>query len=192
MRDAWFADQRELERALDAFAPRGDVLELAAGTGLWTRHLVRHADALTVVDASPEVLELNRQRVADPRIEYVVADLFAWEPPRAYDACCFGFWLSHVPESRFESFWATVADALEPRGRVFLVDGAGQHAAHTSRQTSEERAVRTLADSREFEIVKRFWAPDELAARLAELGWRLDLRLSANGHFLYGDGARSR
>jgi hypothetical protein len=31
----WFADVRELEAALEAFGPRGDVLELAAGTGIW-------------------------------------------------------------------------------------------------------------------------------------------------------------
>src|SRR5918911_4907561 len=49
---AWFADVRELEAALDAFAPRGDVLELAAGTGIWTRHLLRHADRVTAVDAA--------------------------------------------------------------------------------------------------------------------------------------------
>ena len=53
---------RELEAALDAFAPRGDVLELAAGTGLWTRHLVRYADRVTAVDAVAEVLDLNRVR----------------------------------------------------------------------------------------------------------------------------------
>ena len=47
----WFADVRELEAALEAFGPRGDVLELAAGTGIWTRHLLRHADRVTAVDA---------------------------------------------------------------------------------------------------------------------------------------------
>ena len=40
----WFADVRQLEAALEAFVPRGDVLELAAGTGIWTGPLLRHAD----------------------------------------------------------------------------------------------------------------------------------------------------
>jgi SAM-dependent methyltransferase len=56
----WFADVSQLEAALDAFRPRGDVLELAAGTGIWTRRLLRLADRVTAVDAVPEVLELNR------------------------------------------------------------------------------------------------------------------------------------
>jgi SAM-dependent methyltransferase len=60
--DRWFADVRELEAELDAFGPRGDVLELAAGTGIWTRRLLWHADRVTAVDAVAEVLELNRAR----------------------------------------------------------------------------------------------------------------------------------
>src|SRR5919198_988456 len=119
----WFADVRELEAALDAFAPRGDVLELAAGTGLWTRHLLRHADRVTAVDAVAEVLDLNRVRT-NRLAEYVVADVFEWEPPREFDVCFFGFWHSHVPSRLFESFWELVGRALKPDGRVFFVDNA--------------------------------------------------------------------
>src|SRR5829696_4600313 len=48
--------------ALASFDARGDVLELAGGTGWWTDQLARTADHLTVVDASPEALQINRQR----------------------------------------------------------------------------------------------------------------------------------
>jgi ubiquinone/menaquinone biosynthesis C-methylase UbiE len=37
------------------------VLELAGGTGIWTEQLARDAVELTVVDASPEMLAMNRQ-----------------------------------------------------------------------------------------------------------------------------------
>jgi demethylmenaquinone methyltransferase/2-methoxy-6-polyprenyl-1,4-benzoquinol methylase len=50
----WAEEVGEVERRVDDFAPGGDVLELAAGTGLWTRQLVRHASSLTCVDAAPE------------------------------------------------------------------------------------------------------------------------------------------
>src|SRR5262249_35834136 len=48
----WLLDVAELEEALRAFAPRGDVLELAAGTGIWTRRLVPAADRVVSVDAN--------------------------------------------------------------------------------------------------------------------------------------------
>lgn len=54
---------------------------------------------------------------------YQVGDIFAWQPDRAYDAICFGFWISHVPLERLPGFLATVAAALKPDGKVSFVDG---------------------------------------------------------------------
>jgi ubiquinone/menaquinone biosynthesis C-methylase UbiE len=47
----WFAEVAEVAAALDAFRPAGRVLELAAGTGLWTERLARYADHITALDA---------------------------------------------------------------------------------------------------------------------------------------------
>ncbi|HXH97847.1 MAG TPA: class I SAM-dependent methyltransferase, partial [Gaiellaceae bacterium] len=53
-RARWAADVAEAEAALAAFRPEGSVVEFAAGTGLWTRHLARTASRLVAVDASAE------------------------------------------------------------------------------------------------------------------------------------------
>ena len=123
-RRAWFAEVEAVEAALREARPRGRVLELACGTGLWTRRLLEHATELTAIDASPEVLELNRERVASERVRYVQADLFRWQPRTEFDFVFFGFWLSHVPPDRFAAFWETVRAALAPGGSVFFVDNA--------------------------------------------------------------------
>jgi demethylmenaquinone methyltransferase/2-methoxy-6-polyprenyl-1,4-benzoquinol methylase len=185
----WFAEVEEVRRALDAFAPAGDVLEVAAGTGLWTEQLARHATRLTAVDSSPEVLALNRDRVRSDAVEYVTADLFAWRPARRYDAVFFSFWLSHVPPERFEAFWALVRDCLAPGGRVFLVDSR-RDASSTARDhvlpaAAATTLTRRLNDGRTFEIVKVFHEPDALAARLVSLGWDADLHATER-FFLYG------
>src|ERR671928_227872 len=52
----WALGGSEVAEALDSFRPTGDVLELACGTGLWTRQLLRHATSVTAVDAAPEML----------------------------------------------------------------------------------------------------------------------------------------
>src|SRR5205085_2609722 len=152
--EGWFADVAELEAELERFAPRGDVLELAAGTGTWTRHLLRWADRVTAVDAVPEVLELNRAKLG-AGVDYVLADVFDWEPPRTFDVCFFGFWLSHVPSGRFETFWQLVERALKPDGRVFLVDNAHLGDPRHTVSASGEIVRRSLSDGREFDIVKR-------------------------------------
>jgi len=175
----WHEDIGEVDAALESFAPRGSVLELAAGTGLWTRKLVRVADRVVAVDANRETLALNTDEA-----ELVVADVFEWEPPDAFDVVFFGFWLSHVPEERFDAFWRTVRSALAPGGRVFLVDSGPLET-----EPGDDRQVRQLADGREFRIVKKFWRPVELAERLVPLGFELELRLTKNGNFLYGFGS---
>src|SRR2546430_16877083 len=57
--------------------PKGDVLELACGTGLWTQHLARWAVSLTALDSSPEMVDRARTRVREPVANLDVADLFA-------------------------------------------------------------------------------------------------------------------
>jgi demethylmenaquinone methyltransferase/2-methoxy-6-polyprenyl-1,4-benzoquinol methylase len=178
----------ELNAAVDAFDPTGAVLELAAGTGLWTERLVRSATTVTAVDSSPEVLALNRERTAPAPtpVEYVVADLFSWEPPRRYDVVFFSFWISHVPPGRFDGFWDLVDRALVPNGRVYLIDNGPP----TDWYDGEGGVTRReLADGRAWDIVKVYWAPDELRDRLASLGWRAHLRMTGE-FFLHGSVVR--
>ena len=92
------------------------VLELACGTGLFTRHIAPRVSAVTAVDASPEVIAINRQRVAAGNVRYVEANLFAFEPDARYDCVFMSFWLSHVPHARFAPFWSMVRRALAPGG----------------------------------------------------------------------------
>jgi demethylmenaquinone methyltransferase/2-methoxy-6-polyprenyl-1,4-benzoquinol methylase len=179
----WRADAAEAEAALEAFGPGGRVLELAAGTGIWTRKLVRLADRVVAVDANAETLSLNT-----PDAELVRADVFEWRPAERFDLVFFSFWLSHVPEERFDEFWSLVRGALEPGGRVFLVDSAAGDTAHTGTDQAEGEETRSLADGRTFRIVKRRRRHDELAERVRPLGFELELRDTANGHFLYGGG----
>jgi demethylmenaquinone methyltransferase/2-methoxy-6-polyprenyl-1,4-benzoquinol methylase len=122
----WAEEVAVVEQLVADFAPRGDVLELAAGTGLWSQKLVQHASTLTCVDASPETLAINRSRTAssDTPVAYVEADLFSWWPTRRYDVVFFSFWLSHVPPARFDWFWSMVDAALAPGGRVLFLDNA--------------------------------------------------------------------
>jgi SAM-dependent methyltransferase len=70
----WRSGSAEVVDALDAFRPTGDVLELACGTGLWTRQLLRHATSVTAVDAAPEMLAIAAGRFGEDRVRFVEAD----------------------------------------------------------------------------------------------------------------------
>jgi ubiquinone/menaquinone biosynthesis C-methylase UbiE len=186
----WFSEVTALEEALTRFDPRGDVLELACGTGLWTRRLVYHATRLTAVDAAPEVIAINRARLGDRGVRYIEADLFEWSPPSAsFDVCAFAFWLSHVPQDHFSAFWQRVGAALRPGGRVFFIDSARTESStaadHSLPDAGQATMTRRLDDGREFQIIKRFYEPEWLKSELAGLGFDLDVD-STGEFFIYG------
>lgn len=76
-----------------------------------------------------------------------------------------------------------MAAALRPGGRVFLVD------SYHHRRLPGDVQQRTLDDGRRFQVVKRFWQPDELAARTAALGWRLTAQVTRHHGILYAHGS---
>ncbi len=178
----------ELEAALEAFRPAGDVLELASGTGLWTKELLRYVDSVTCVDAAPEMIAVAKGRLDDPRVRFLQGNLFEWRPDRRYDVVFFGFWLSHVPPERFESFWSLVADCLAPGGRVFLVDDGHRTPEELVEGAESVRIQRRLRDGSAFYAVKVPLDPAELQRQLAELGWRIEVQQTA-GPFFWGQGS---
>jgi demethylmenaquinone methyltransferase/2-methoxy-6-polyprenyl-1,4-benzoquinol methylase len=189
----WRADTLAVEDALDQWMDRRrprTALELACGTGLFTRRLASKVARLTAIDASPEVLAINRARVSAKHVEYIEADLFAWRPTRRYDVVFFSFWLSHVPEERFASFWEAVASALTPGGAAYLIDSAFDPSSTAKDHALPGRdagvVTRKLNDGREFRIVKIFWDPHALGARLDALSWSAALTRTAS-YFVYGE-----
>lgn len=189
--------------AIEAAASGRDVLEVAGGTGMYTERLVRCAAQVTVVDASPESLEINRSIIgsASGNVEYVHADIFEWQPPRRYDAVVFAFWLCHVPLSRFDCFWRTVEQALGEGGTVVFVDAQADVTVESTIQLEgtpdifieerldEEICVRKLADGRRFHIVRVLWHRSALKARLESLGW--NVRMNEESPWLIGSAYRA-
>jgi SAM-dependent methyltransferase len=180
----------ELEDALDSFRPTGHVLELACGPGRWTERLLRHAESVTAVDASPEMLAIASRRVGqDQRVRFVHADLFRWRPRRRYDVVFFGFWLSHVPLERFDSFWSMVADCLAPGGRAFFADDAYRTPDELIEGESSSTIRRHLEDGTAFRAVKVPHSASELERRLREMGWQIEVH-ETSGPFFWGSGSR--
>ena len=185
----WDAQVETVAQALAAFDASGDVLELAGGTGWWSARLAATAGHLTVVDASPETLALNRSRVGErTNVRYVVADLFDWTPERTFDVVFFSFWLSHVPRERFGAFWELVGRCTGSLGRVFFIDSRGTETfplvePHLEGERGDVQQ-RTLNDGSSHRVVKIFYEPAELTRRLAEEGW--DASVEGTPLFIYG------
>jgi demethylmenaquinone methyltransferase/2-methoxy-6-polyprenyl-1,4-benzoquinol methylase len=186
------ASQATLLGALEAFAPRGRVLELACGTGQWTAVLAARASKLTAVDASPEMLAIASGRVQNERVRFIEANIFDWEPDQLYDMVFFSAWLSHVPPQHFERFWALVAESLQKSGRVFFIDELAAAAVHEQVITGAVAPAvnRRLTGGARHRAVKVFYEPGELRQRLIELGWKVSIH-QVGQRLFYASGRRT-
>jgi trans-aconitate methyltransferase len=180
---------RELAAALEAYQPAGRVLELACGPGAWTELLLRYATSVTAIDAAPEMLARAEARVGERRVRFIQADLFSWKPDRRYDVVFMGFWLSHVPSERLESFWSLVADCLKPEGRVFFVDDAYRTPDELVEDPSSSTIRRQLPDGTAYRLVTVPHQPADLERQLRQLGWDIKV-ISTAGPFYWGAGSR--
>jgi demethylmenaquinone methyltransferase/2-methoxy-6-polyprenyl-1,4-benzoquinol methylase len=190
------ADAVAFRASMRALAPlvgevvSGRVLELAAGTGLFSQLLAQRADELVLVDSSPASLEIARNRLAvfGSRMTYLLADLFSWVGTGdTFDAVCFAAWLHHVPEDRFDGFWSLVGQHLAPDGRVLFnfatphvtddrpVPPAPSIAFAAYHDATEGLSIRDLGGQR-WTVVHQVWEPSTLEHRLRRLGWNVELR----------------
>ena len=187
--------QDELLEAIDSFRPGGDVLELACGSGIWTERLVGSARSVTAVDGAPEMLARARARVGDKpnraAVRLLQADLFSWRPDRRYDAVLFGFWISHVPAERFESFWSLVGESLEPGGRVFFFDDNHRSESELVEGRDSHVVQRRLNNGTPFRVIKIPYEPADLERRLRDLQWDITVT-GTSGPFYWGTGTQSR
>jgi ubiquinone/menaquinone biosynthesis C-methylase UbiE len=172
-------------RLVQSLEPCEQILELACGTGIWTRALLTIGRYITALDASPEMLEINRGKLNDPRIYYQQVDLFAWEPERTYDLVFFASWLSHVPPDQLDLFLAKVRRAANPGGRVVIFDEYAPMQEDLQMARDGIYHKRPLYDGRTFTIIKVYYDLAELRTKLENFGFAVDIqKLDDNFFFL--------
>lgn len=179
------------QQLLGTRAPQ--ILEMACGTGIWTQELIKIGNEVTALDASPEMININRAKLQSEKVTYHQANLFQWEPDRQYDMVFFGFWLSHVPAEKLSGFLQTVNKALKPDGRLFIIDSRRVEASTAANQNVHHEGEiqgRILNDGREFQIVKIYYETDLLTATLAEHGFNAPVQKTPT-FFIYCDGRKA-
>lgn len=193
---AW---RSEAAQVREAFAElpidKADVLELAPGTGIWTRPLAARAARVVAVDAAPEMIAVNRHRLGElaARLHFVQADLFHLPLRYTADVVVFCFWISHIPRERLDAFLTTVANVVRPGGTVFFLDGRPAPQATAVGDVlpgpGDQLMTRRLNDGRPFRVVKNFWAGAQLRHRFAAAGIDIEVRETST-YFQYGVGHR--
>jgi len=177
-------DLRAVERWLPARFTGRRVLEIACGTGWWTRFIASAAKHVVALDAAPETLAIARERLAGLPVDLVAGD--AYDPPRAappHDAAFAGFWLSHVPRARLGAVLAGLHAVLQPEATVVFLDNRWVPGSSTPLAERDEAGdtwqLRRLDDGTTHRVLKNFLEEAELralapcdATRVGYTAWR--------------------
>jgi ubiquinone/menaquinone biosynthesis C-methylase UbiE len=152
-RPGWQEEVAALCETLAAL-PRARTLDVAAGSGYFTRFLPGHVVAF---DQSETMIEVARERGAAD--EYVVGDAFALPfEDGSFDRVFTGHFYGHLEEEERERF---VADARRVAPTLMVLDSAWR-----PELPHEELQERLLRDGSKWQVYKRFFTPDELAGEL--------------------------
>ena len=161
------------------------VLEVACGTGYWTQHVAPVSAALVATDATPEPLDLARQRPHAERARFAIADAYQLDAGLGrFDAAFAGLWLSHVPIGRRAQFLRSLHRLLEPGARVLLFDNSQVQLRDfpiverdAEGNTFQQRVLR---DGSVHRVLKNFPGQDELVALVAGIGTEPRYRMLEN------------
>jgi ubiquinone/menaquinone biosynthesis C-methylase UbiE len=152
-RPDWEAEIAALVEILEALPPRR-TLDVACGTGFLTRHL---RGELTCLDQSAAMLEIAGRRAPDA--DLVVADAIPLPfADDAFERVFTGHFYGHLEEPDRVAF---LSEARRVAGELVVVDSSAAHS-----QVAEEWQPRVLKDGSRWEVYKRFFSGEGLAAEL--------------------------
>lgn len=189
------ADLRRLEKLLPHMLAGRQILELACGTGYWTQFLVRKANSILAIDATPETLQLAAEKhLPAERVHFRVADIYALPNDLGlFDGAFAGFWWSHVPMRDHARFLRSLNQRLLPGAKVVLLDnlfvaGSSTPIAHQDEDGNTYQR-RQLDDGSEHVVLKNFPAEAELCEVVGAFGRNMQfLRLEFYWVFVYEKG----
>jgi SAM-dependent methyltransferase len=184
------ADLRDLHARMPAYFIDRSVLEVACGTGYWTRLIAARAKTITALDASPEVLAVARihQPAAHPA-DFIVADAFGLEVVHgSFDAAFVGFWWSHMLHDDLPRFLTGLHQHLQPGSLVVILDNRYVEGSNWPITRTDEGGntyqLRQLDSGATHEVLKNFPSPDALRATIESAGGRR-LRIHTLEHYWY-------
>jgi ubiquinone/menaquinone biosynthesis C-methylase UbiE len=152
-RPEWEEDLAALVATLEALPP-ARTLDVACGTGFLTRHL---RGELTCLDQSAAMLEIAAERV--PHAELVQADAIPLPfPDGAFERLVTGHFYGHLEEPDGAAF---LDEARRVADELVLVDSSQAHSP-----VAVEWQPRVLNDGSEWEVYKRYFTGEGLAAEL--------------------------
>ncbi len=118
-------EQQDLAEATKIFQQlfaQQTVLEIACGTGYWTKQISVTARSIFATDINESVIEIAKGRNDAGNVQFKVADMYDLSTATKYDALFGGFIWSHILLEDLDSFLQKATGFLKPGGTIAFID----------------------------------------------------------------------
>jgi demethylmenaquinone methyltransferase/2-methoxy-6-polyprenyl-1,4-benzoquinol methylase len=145
------------------------LIEIACGTGYWTKILIQNAKSIFAIDINEDVIDLAKNKEFNQKeILFEVIDLYDLEKRKEkFDGLFAGFIWSHIKKEALATFLQICLDQVQANGELIFIDN--KFVKGSSTPISKEDAYgntfqkRKLKSGEVFEIIKNFPTKKEIS-----------------------------
>lgn len=186
------SDLQKLLARLQLDIKNRSVLELACGTGWWTRQLSLHASEWTATDADPGALEIIQHQSIQGLRDTQLLNAYQPQFENPVDCVFAAHWYSHLKINECPAFFESVRKCLKPGGCLIMLDNKYVSGSSTPVSRTDEVGntyqARPLKDGSSHEVLKNFPTQQQLRQTGIAAGYDVqtdsDLQLDID-HFWY-------
>lgn len=167
-------DIEEIRKFMKSFG-KGNIIDIACGSGYWIKNYYKKCDTFTFIDQSRQMLEQCRVK-ADKfdivnRSVFINDDIleYEFEAGNLFDCSVMGFLLGHFTHEQEEILFDKLKRYLKPGSEILIIDSTWTR-QRAKTQNKEDITERYLNDGRSFKIYKRYFEEGDLEALLKRYG----------------------
>jgi demethylmenaquinone methyltransferase/2-methoxy-6-polyprenyl-1,4-benzoquinol methylase len=139
-----------------------NVLEVACGTGFWTRVISEVSAKILATDINHEVMDIAKNKEYKCKVEFIQDDSYRLdEIKEKYDALFAGFWFSHIPKSKINEFFEVIEKKLHKNAILVFMDNMYVEGNSTPISGFDDEGnsyqLRKLKDNSRHEVLKNFY-----------------------------------
>ena len=141
------------------------VLEVACGTGYWTKSVAQTAQSITAVDNSTEMLEVAKAK--NIKTHFINDNAYTLNNVTdEFNAGLANFWFSHIPKDQINAFFTAFHKKLKPNSTIIMTDNIydEEFGGKLIERANDENTYknRTLEDGTSYQIIKNYYNEEEL------------------------------
>lgn len=162
------------------------VLELACGTGFWTKHLIKSAKKVLATDYSLNMLEIASSRLSK-NSGIILLQTDAYHPPTSipkFNGAMANFWFSHILKSQVSKFLNTLHSKLSKKSVVLFADaiyiqGLGGELLIKDKYNNTYKR-RILKSGEQFDILKNYYSKEDLRGIFERYSNKVEIKYLTN------------